>query len=537
LGLHSHNYGTLPFARWHVCYYIDHPAVQIVPPNRNHWPPGANSVYGYYNEPVWAPGPLVVQVRVGSGVASARVHVWVDPYIAALTPTPSPIASPSPTASPSPIASPSPSPSPSPTASPGQPNAAGCGDPGPGRYWHFVDMWHFYNLGGYQPGQGSGQSTRSYGVIGVDLPAFQYVCYYLANWTAQWDPYDRNNQRVTGPWRPGAVGATWEPDVYRVFWLGVRPGDVFEIWVGTGWYYVPDSASGDLYIWVSASGSPTPSPASPSPSPTPVPAVDCTRWVDVTDEFPVIFRPPRAGLYWMEVASGSLWWLGEYHGPGIYPYQFDGWGVVRVAGNGRVRFCESDPLPAVTVTATRTPTRTPTITRTPTPTETPGTRTPTVTRTPTRTRTPTVTRTPSLTRTPTVTLTPSPTWTALPTATRDPYQPPSAVPRYTLAPVTPPPLGDDVSWDGSLVGDLMDGLEALQRAVAPPASRICDLPVPVLADAPEYGFRDALPDFVLGLCGFFGVASPVLNFVRLPVTLMVVGFVFWTAWRVFRSLS
>jgi hypothetical protein len=111
------------------------------------------------------------------------------------------------------------------------------------------------------------------------------------------------------------------------------------------------------------------------------------------------------------------------------------------------------------------------------------------------------------------------------------------VPRYTLAPVTPPPLGDDVSWDGSLVGDLMDGLEALGRAVAPSAGRICDLPAPVLADAPEYGFRDAFPDFILGLCGFLGVASPVLNFVRLPVTLMVVGFVFWTAWRVFRSLS
>jgi hypothetical protein len=244
----------------------------------------------------------------------------------------------------------------------------------------------------------------------------------------------------------------------------------------------------------------------------------------------------------MEVASGSLWWLGEYHGPGIYPYQFDGWGVVRVAGNGRARFCLSDPLPASTVTATRTPTRTPTVTRTPTrtrtPTPTPDTRTPTLTRTPTRTRTPTITRTPSPTRTPTVTLTPSPTWTALPSATRDPYQPPSAVPRYTLAPLTPPPAaGDDVSWDGSLVGDLLDGLEALGRAVAPPASRICDLPVPVLADAPEYGFRDALPDFVLGLCGFFGVASPVLGFVRLPVTLMVVGFVFWTGWRVFRSLS
>jgi len=160
-----------------------------------------------------------------------------------------------------------------------------------------------------------------------------------------------------------------------------------------------------------------------------------------------------------------------------------------------------------------------------------------VTRTPTRTRTPTVTRTPSPTRTPSLTPTPSPTWTALPTSTRDPYQPPSAVPRYTLAPVTPPPLGDDVSWDGSLVGDLLDGLEALGRAVAPPAGRICNLPAPVLADAPEYGFRDAFPDFILGLCGFLGVASPVLNFVRLPVTLMVIGFVFWSAWRVFRSLS
>jgi hypothetical protein len=259
--------------------------------------------------------------------------------------------------------------------------------------------------------------------------------------------------------------------------------------------------------------------------------VDCTRWVDVADDAPVVFRPFQAGVYWLEVASGSLWWSGQYHGPGVYPYWFDGWGVVRVSGSGRVRFCESDPLVAVTVTATRTPTRTPTVTRTPTPTETPGTRTPT------RTRTPSLTRTPSPTRTPTPTLAPSPTWTALPSATRDPYQPPSAVPRYTLVPITPPPDGNDMSWDGSLVGDLFDGLEALRRAVAPPAGRICDLPVLVLADAPEYGFRDALPDFVAGLCGFFSVASPVLGFVRLPVTLMVVGFVFWTAWRVFRSLS
>jgi hypothetical protein len=259
--------------------------------------------------------------------------------------------------------------------------------------------------------------------------------------------------------------------------------------------------------------------------------------VDVTDDAPVVFRPFQAGTYWLEVQSGSLWWSGQYHGPGVYPYVFDGWGVVRVSGNGRVRFCESDPGSAITATVTRTPTRTPTVTRTPTPTETPGTRTPTRTRTPTVTRTPSLTRTPSPTRTPTPTLAPTATWTALPTATRDPYQPPSAVPRYTLAPVTPPPFGDDVSWDGSLVGDLMDGLEALGRAVAPPAARICDLPVPVLADAPEYGFRDALPDFVAGLCGFFSVASPVLGFVRFPVTLMVVGFVFWTAWRVFRSLS
>jgi len=113
------------------------------------------------------------------------------------------------------------------------------------------------------------------------------------------------------------------------------------------------------------------------------------------------------------------------------------------------------------------------------------------------------------------------------------------VPRYTLAPVTPPPAaGDDVSWDGSLVGDLLDGLEALGRAVAPPAGRICDLPAPVLADAPElHGFQDAFPAFVVGLCNFFGIASPVLGFVRLPVTLTVIGFVFWSAWRVFRSLS
>jgi len=393
-------------------------------------------------------------------------------------------------------------------------------------YWHYAGVWEFSGFGAYNPADYS----HNYGVV----PAYYYVCYYLDNWTASWSPYDYNNHAVTGPWRWYAAGDTFWPGVYGSYYA-TGPSGALTIGFTTGWYYVPGSASGALHIWVAAVGSPTPSP---SPTATPGPSVDCTRWVDVTDEAPVVFRPFQAGTYWLEVQSGRLWWSGEYHGPGIYSYWFDGWGVVRVAGNGRVRFCESDPLPAVTVTATRTPTRTPTVTRTPTPTETPGTRTPTVTRTPTRTRTPTVTRTPSLTRTPTPTLAPSPTWTALPSATRDPYQPPSAVPRYTLAPLTPPPAaGDDVSWDGSLVGDLLDGLEALGRAVAPPASRICDLPVPVLADAPEYGFRDALPDFVAGLCGFFSVASPVLGFVRLPVTLLVVGFVFWSAWRVFRSLS
>ena len=407
-----------------------------------------------------------------------------------------------------------------------------------------MGVWRFGGLGAYSPQV----YTYDYGVA----PAYTTLCYYLDGWTASWSPYDYNNHGSMGPWR-NAAGDHWTPGVYSLFFVGSNGGPLVRE-IRTGWYYVPGSASGALHIWVHAEGSPTvtpspslsPSPSptaspSPSPSPSPVP-VDCTDWEDVTDDAPVIFRPPRAGLYWMEVASGSLWWLGEYHGPGIYPYVFDGWGVVRVAGSGRVRFCLSDPGAVSTVTVTRTPTRTPTVTRTPTRTRTPtptlDTRTPTLTRTPTRTRTPTITRTPSLTRTPTPTLAPSPTWTALPSATRDPYQPPSAVPRYTLMPITPPPDGGDMSWDGSLVGDLMDGLEALQRAVAPPAGRICDLPVPVLADAPErYGMRDALPDFVAGLCSFFGIASPVLGFVRLPVTLMVIGFVFWTGWRVFRSLS
>jgi len=400
-----------------------------------------------------------------------------------------------------------------------------------------MGVWQFSGLGAYSPQV----YTYDYGVA----PAYDYLCYYLDGWTASWSPYDYNNQGVLGPWR-NAAGDRWYPGVYGSFFVG--SSGPLNVELRTGWYYVPGSASGALHIWVRALGSPTvtpspslsPSPSptaspSPSPSPTPVP-VDCTRWVDVDDDAPVIFRPVQAGTYWLEVQSGSLWWSGMYHGPGVYPYQFDGYGVVRVSGSGRVRFCESDPGSVVTPTITRTPTRTPTRTRTPTPT--PDTRTPTLTRTPTRTRTPTITRTPSLTRTPTPTLAPSPTWTALPSATRDPYQPPSAVPRYTLMPITPPPDGNDMSWDGSLVGDLFDGLEALRRAVAPPAARICDLPAPVLADAPElHGMRDAFPDFVAGLCAFFGVASPVLGFVRLPVTLMVVGFVFWTGWRVFRSLS
>jgi hypothetical protein len=172
-------------------------------------------------------------------------------------------------------------------------------------------MWHFYNLGGYEPGRGSGQASKSYGVIGVDVPSFQYVCYYLANWTAQWNPYDRNNQRVTGPWRPGAVGATWEPDVYRVFWLGVRPGDTFVIWVGTGWYYVQDSASGDLYIWVLASGSPTPSPspsptASPTPSLTPTPLPGCPA--------------PASGRYWHYVGISQL--SSVVGSGGLYSYYY-----------------------------------------------------------------------------------------------------------------------------------------------------------------------------------------------------------------------
>ena len=403
----------------------------------------------------------------------------------------------------------------------------------------YAGSWTFNVVGAYE-------STYHYPPPGTfATPSrVERVCYWLLGWSYgppsayEYDVFVRE-----GPWRTGDHLSRWSPGGPHTFFYGGGPPPIL---VGISWYY--PVASGTLVLYYEVPGSPTATPSlSPTPSPSPPTSpsptatlgssVDCTRWVDVTDDAPVIFRPVQPGTYWLEVQSGSLWWSGEYHGPGVYPYVFDGWGVVRVSGNGRVRFCESDPLPAVTVTATRTPTRTPTVTRTPTPTETPGTRTPTRTRTPTVTRTPTRTRTPSLTRTPTATLTPSPTWTALPSATRDPYQPPSAVPRYTLAPLTPPPLGDDVSWDGSLVGDLMDGLEALGRAVAPPASRICDLPVPVLADAPEYGFKDALPDFVAGLCGFFSVASPVLGFVRLPVTLLVVGFVFWSAWRVFRSLS
>jgi len=415
------------------------------------------------------------------------------------------------------------------------PDPSGCSRIPDDRYWYYAGVRELTS-------PAPGLYLLDYGTLPF---ARWHVCYYIDSpgvWAAPINPPYHH------PPGTGTVYGYYGEPVWSPAPLVVR------VQVGNG------VSSARVYVWVDpyiASLSPTPSPspspsptATPSPSPTasrtasptptatPGPSVDCTRWVDVTDDAPVIFRPVQPGTYWLEVQSGRLWWSGEYHGPGIYSYWFDGWGVVRVAGNGRVRFCESDPLPAVTVTATRTPTRTPTVTRTPTPTETPGTRTPTVTRTPTRTRTPTVTRTPSLTRTPTPTLAPSPTWTALPSATRDPYQPPSAVPRYTLAPLTPPPAaGDDVSWDGSLVGDLLDGLEALGRAVAPPASRICDLPVPVLADAPEYGFRDALPDFVAGLCGFFSVASPVLGFVRLPVTLLVVGFVFWSAWRVFRSLS
>jgi len=532
-----HNYGMVPGPRYHVCYHVDGPAadVQIVAPNPSlHWPPGVLAPYGIYTEYAASSSSLIVEVLAGTSPAGTRIHVWVDPQGA---PTPSP------TASPSPVPSPTASPSPSPTASSPSfvPDSGGCGDPGAGRYWRYAGVWEFSGLGGYAPGGGP-DYYHNYGWA----PAHDYVCYYLDRWTASWDPYDYNNQGVLGPWR-NSVGDNWTPGGYHTYPVGAPAGDLI-LSLGTGWYYVPGSASGALHIWVRTSGAPTPSPlVSPSPSPTasPVvspsptvssPGVDCTRWVDVTDDAPVIFRPVQPGVYWLEVQSGRLWWSGQYYGPGVYPYSFDGYGVVRVAGNGRVRFCESDPLAAVTVTVTRTPTRTPTRTRTPTPTETPGT--PTRTRTPTVTRTPSLTRTPTLTRTPLPTRTPSATWTALPSATRDPYQPPSAVPRYTLVPITPPPGGDDMSWDGSLVGDLFDGLEALRRAVAPPAARICDLPAPVLADAPElHGMRDAFPAFILGLCNFFDVASPVLNFARLPVTLMVVGFAFWTAWKVFRSLS
>jgi len=406
----------------------------------------------------------------------------------------------------------------------------------------YAGSWTFNVAGAYE-------STYHYPPPGTFAtpPYVDRVCYWLLDWSyGPPSAYEYDVFVQLGPWRTGDHLFRWAPGGPHTYFRGGEPGPVL---VGISWYY--PVASGTLVVYYEVPGSPTATPslsptpsstASPSPTATLGPSVDCTDWEDVTDEFPVIFRPPRAGLYWMEVASGSLWWLGEYHGPGIYPYWYDGWGVVRVSGDGRARFCLSDPGAVATPTITRTPTRTPTATRTPTrtrtPTPTPDTRTPTLTRTPTRTRTPTVTRTPSLTRTPTLTRTPSPTWTALPTSTRDPYQPPSAVPRYTLVPITPPPDGNDMSWDGSLVGDLFDGLEALRRAVAPPAARICDLPAPVLADAPElHGMRDAFPDFVAGLCAFFGVASPVLGFVRLPVTLMVIGFAFWTAWRVFRSLS
>ena len=171
----------------------------------------------------------------------------------------------------------SPTPSPTPTFTP---DGSRCPGLDPGYHWHYAGVWHFAGFGDYEPRV----YTHDFGFV----PARRRICYFLDNWSYWFTGV--SDEGHLGPYRD-PQGRRWGPGFYASF-LDPRDAGPLVLEIRTGRYYLPGSASGSLYIWVSVADSPTSTPtASPSPSPTaspsptssPAPSVDCTRWVDVDD--------------------------------------------------------------------------------------------------------------------------------------------------------------------------------------------------------------------------------------------------------------
>jgi len=338
--VYTHDFGIVP-PHGRICYFLNdwwywltgvndegHLGPRRDPQGRR-WTPG---VYDSFPVDQGNAGPLVLEIRTGwyylSGSVSGALYIWVS---VADSPTSTPTASPSP----SPTASPT-------SSSPTSPDSSNCPAPASGRYWHYVGPSQLtgvvYSGGAY---------TYYYGAVPAPRDR---VCYSVEAADAQVVAPDPSRH-----WPPGTVSTY---GVYEEH--SSSPTLVLILEVGGG------APPPEVHVWVDAYGAPTPSPSpSPSPSPTrtprPTSAPSCTRWVDVDDDNPAVFRPARRATYWIEVGAGRLWWFGRYHDPGVYSYVFGDDIALVVAGNGRVRVCDSNPSPQTT--ATRTPG-----TRTPTPT-------------------------------------------------------------------------------------------------------------------------------------------------------------------------
>lgn len=105
--------------------------------------------------------------------------------------------------------------------------------------------------------------------------------------------------------------------------------------------------------------------------------------------------------------------------------------------------------------------------------------------------------------------------------------------------MTPFPSIEDIWLDreGSLPGALEELTDDLRRAVDRRVARMCsfapDDPVPLPATEWAYGWDDA----VGGLCVFFGVAEPLLAYLRVPVTILIVLGVLWRLSRLYARVS
>lgn len=292
---------------------------------------------------------------------------------------------------------------------------------------------------------------------------------------------------------------------------------------------------------------PTPSSTStrtltPVPSPSGVPSSCSQVWVPGGDLYGVyVYRDS-----WLAVASGEvrIRYDNRWIDIPLYPDMIRwGWpsGYLSMIGPGYLVAC---PRPVLQVTGTPTPTRTMTaadllltalanVTRTPTIVATPQTRTATATRMATVTRTATATRTATVTRTPPLggnTATPLP-----PTPER--WSPPSPLPVDTMIPVQMTPFPDfgDISVEGSLLDGLADLIRSLLDLFYP-GDRACSgfLGAPVQAPSP---FSFSWSQAVQGICSFLDVASPVLSWARLPVTILIAFGIIWRISHIVRSLA